>query len=164
MLKQLFLPVCAAAFIFTAFDAGAQAADRILVENTARRMTLFDGGGALKSYRIALGFEPDGAKRQQGDGRTPEGIYRISGRKARSRFHRALLISYPNARDSEQARLRGVSPGGNIEIHGLPKWMHYVGSAHALMNWTDGCIGVTNQEIEEIWNLVPDGALVEIKP
>ena len=127
-------------------------------------MTVFSDGAPVKTYRIALGFEPVGPKRRQGDGKTPEGIYRISARIPQSKFHRALLISYPNFMDAEQARRRGLPPGGNIEIHGLPGWMGWVGSAHALMDWTDGCIGVTNQEIEELWNLVPNGTLVEIKP
>ena len=140
------------------------AADRIVIEKGARRLTLFSGSRKLKVYRIALGANADGRKQQEGDGRTPEGTYVIDSRNQASAFHRALHISYPNAEDRRRARRLGVSPGGAIMIHGLPKGMGAIGKAHLLRDWTRGCIAVTNEEIEEIWRLVPNGTPVVIKP
>ncbi|HKY63831.1 MAG TPA: L,D-transpeptidase family protein [bacterium] len=137
-------------------------ADRILIEKAARKMTLFQGTEALKVYRIALGREPIGPKKEQGDGKTPEGRYTIDGRNPQSAFHLSLRISYPNAADRTQAAERGVKPGGQIMIHGLPNGMPDFGGT--LYDWTDGCVAVSNAEIEEIWKLVPNGTAVEILP
>ena len=111
-----------------------------------------------------MGGDPVGAKTQHGDHKTPEGGYVLDRRNANSKFHRALHISYPNAKDREQARKRGVAPGGDIMLHGLPNGYGAIGGAHRLKDWTDGCIAVTNEEIEEIWRLVPDGTPIEISP
>jgi murein L,D-transpeptidase YafK len=142
----------------------ATVADRIVIEKSARTLSLFSGDRKVKTYRIALGSNPRGPKQQEGDGRTPEGAYRIDGRKKDSAFHRALHISYPNARDRRRARQLRVSPGSAIMIHGLPKGMGALGKAHSLRDWTQGCIAVTNEEIEEIWRVVPNGTRVVIKP
>ena len=139
-------------------------ADRIVVLKAARKLSLYHGDRLLKTYQVALGRNPKGHKEQEGDGRTPEGRYVIDSRKRDSSFHRALHISYPNAEDRRRARRRGVSPGGAIMIHGLPNATPLVGKAHLLRDWTDGCIAVTNAEIEEIWRVVPNGARIEIKP
>ncbi len=135
----------------------ARQADHIRVDKSERRMQLLRDGRVLRSYRIRLGDAPTGHKHQQGDERTPEGGYRISGRNPASRFHLSLRVSYPNEADRRQARLRGVDPGGDIMIHG--------GSRALLpLDWTDGCIAVTNEEIEEIWSLVPTGIPIRIDP
>jgi murein L,D-transpeptidase YafK len=139
-------------------------ADRVLIEKAARKLTLYRGQNVMRAYRIALGGHPTGKKQCQGDQRTPEGRYIIDGRNRNSRYHRSLQISYPNAADREAAQKRGCSPGGDIMIHGLPKGYGWVGKLHTTSDWTLGCIAVTNQEIEEIWNLVPDGTLVVIHP
>jgi murein L,D-transpeptidase YafK len=139
-------------------------ADRILVEKSARTLSVFRGDTLLKTYKVALGRNPKGPKQREGDGRTPEGTYVIDSRKADSKFHRALHISYPNAEDRRQARLRRVSPGGAIMIHGLPNGMGALGKSHLMRDWTDGCIAVTNTEIEELWRLIPNGTRIEIKP
>jgi murein L,D-transpeptidase YafK len=139
-------------------------ADRIIVHKNARTMELTQAGQVIKSYKIALGGEPVGAKTKQGDHRTPEGVYVINGRNAHSQFHRSLHISYPNAGDKERARKLGVAPGGDIYIHGLPNGYGFIGSAHRARDWTNGCIAVTDQEIEEIWQLVDNGTPVEIRP
>lgn len=139
-------------------------ADFVLIEKRARRMSLYRGGVALKTYRIALGRAPVGKKTTDGDGRTPEGNYVIDRRKANSRYHRALHVSYPNADDRRQAAARGVSPGGDIMIHGLPRQFATVGPLHVNRDWTLGCIAVTNQEIDEIWRAVPNGTPVRIVP
>ena len=127
-------------------------------------MELMRAGQVLKTYKIALGGEPVGAKTMQGDHRTPEGDYVINSRNTHSQFHRSLHISYPNAADRERARKLGVAPGGDVYIHGLPNGYGFIGAAHRARDWTDGCIAVTDQEIEEIWKLVDDGTPVEIRP
>jgi murein L,D-transpeptidase YafK len=139
-------------------------ADRIVVEKSARTLSVFRGSVLLKTYKVALGPNPKGHKEREGDGRTPEGIYTIDSRKRDSAFHRALHISYPNAEDRRNARRRRVSPGGDIMIHGLPNGMGATGKAHVLRDWTNGCIAVTNDEIEELWRVVPNRARIEIKP
>jgi len=139
-------------------------ADTILVEKAARLLTLYRDGQRIKSYRISLGGKPVGPKVRQGDLRTPEGRYRIALRNEQSRFHRALRISYPNTHDLRRAQSLGVSPGSDIMIHGLGERFAWLGRQHYLADWTEGCIAVTNEEIEEIWRLVPDGAGVLILP
>lgn len=139
-------------------------ADRIVIEKHDRRLTTYRAGAPIKTYRIALGFSPVGHKTREGDGKTPEGVYVIDGRLARSQFHRALHISYPNAADREAARRAGVDPGGAIMIHGLGNGWGWLDAAHRLTDWTAGCIAVTNEEIEELWAAVPDGTPVEIRP
>jgi len=142
----------------------AKQADRIVIEKGKRTMTLMSGSTVLKTYKVALGGQPVGAKQRIGDHKTPEGLYVVDQKKAASQFHRALHISYPNARDKENARKLGVSPGGDVEIHGLGAKYGWVGAAHRQMDWTDGCIAVTNEEIDEIWPLVAVGTPLEIKP
>lgn len=139
-------------------------ADRIVVHKKSRTLELMHAGQVLKTYKIALGGEPVGPKTRQGDHRTPEGVYVIDSRNSQSQFHRSLHVSYPNAEDKERAREMGVSLGGDIFIHGLPNGYGWVGAAHRARDWTDGCIAVTDQQIEEIWRLVDNGTLVEIRP
>jgi murein L,D-transpeptidase YafK len=141
-----------------------QRVDHIVIFKSKRTMLLMSGNKVLKTYKVALGGQPVGAKERVGDHKTPEGEYIVDARKSQSQFHRALHISYPNAADRERARKLGVSPGGEIEIHGLPARYAWIGAAHRQMDWTDGCIAVTNIEIEEIWPLVAVGTRVEIKP
>ena len=142
----------------------SQRVTKILVEKCRRRMTLFGDGGAMHMYDVALGSSPVGHKQQEGDGRTPEGNYAVDFKNARSRFHLSLRVSYPRPEDRERARQHGVPPGGDIMIHGLPRGLGWLGALHLVRDWTDGCIAVTNQEIEEIWALVDTGIPIEIKP
>ena len=139
-------------------------ADRILVEKQARRLTLLSKGEVLKIYKIALGGNPIGPKERQGDNKTPEGTYVIDGRNKGSRYHLSLHVSYPNERDRKRAKELGVSPGGDIMIHGIKNGLSWVGDAHAGVDWTKGCIAVTDEEIEEIDRLAPNGTIVEIRP
>jgi murein L,D-transpeptidase YafK len=139
-------------------------ADKIVIEKAARNMTLYNKDKVIKTYAISLGGEPVGAKQQQGDHKTPEGTYLISGRNASSKFHRSLRISYPSAADRERAKKARVDPGGDIMIHGLPNGWGWLGSGHLRSDWTDGCIAVTDKEIEEVWELVLNGTTVIIKP
>jgi murein L,D-transpeptidase YafK len=139
-------------------------ADRVLVLKQQRKLELLSHGKVIKSYKIALGGSPIGPKTQQGDHRTPEGLYVLDSRNAHSQFYKSIHISYPNARDHAAAREKGVSPGGDVFVHGLPTGYGYVGAAHRLRDWTDGCVAVTNQEIDEIWQAVRDGTPIEIRP
>jgi tetratricopeptide (TPR) repeat protein len=138
--------------------------DRILIEKSARRLMLISQGEVLKSYKIALGGDPIGPKERKGDNKTPEGTYVIDARNKDSRFHLSLHVSYPNERDKKRAKELGVSPGGDIMIHGIKNGFSWVGDAHAGVDWTKGCIAVTDQEIEEIEKLAPNGTIVEIRP
>jgi murein L,D-transpeptidase YafK len=139
-------------------------ATTIVVEKEARRLTLLRDGSALKAYDVSLGSAPIGHKLQEGDGRTPEGRYEVDFKNSRSRFHLSLRVSYPNTRDRESARQRGVAPGGDIMIHGLPRGLGWLGKLHRLRDWTDGCIALTNREIEEVWAMIDTGTAVEIRP
>jgi murein L,D-transpeptidase YafK len=138
--------------------------DRILVEKSKRALTLLDGTKVVKTYKVALGRNPQGAKDRQGDHRTPEGTYSIDVKKPDSRFHKALHISYPSQADREHAQKLGLSPGGDVEIHGLGSMWGWLGAQHRRIDWTDGCIAVTNEEIDEIYPLIKVGTPVEIRP
>ncbi|MFA7405555.1 MAG: L,D-transpeptidase family protein [Pelobacteraceae bacterium] len=138
--------------------------DRILIEKKERRLTLISRGKVLKTYQIALGGNPNGPKERQGDNKTPEGSYVIDSRNRNSRYHRSLHVSYPNEKDRKLANQRGVSPGGDIMIHGIKNGFSWVGDLHSEVDWTKGCIAVTDEEIEEIDTLAPNGTKVEIRP
>jgi murein L,D-transpeptidase YafK len=151
--------------VFLAVSAPDQSqANHILIVKSKRTMTVMRGTKILKTYRVALGTVPLGAKEKQGDHKTPEGTYLIDKKNAYSQFHLALHISYPGADDRARAKRLGVNPGGDIMIHGLPSQFAFLGALHRQTDWTDGCIAVTNPEIEEIWRLVPIGTTVEIRP
>lgn len=139
-------------------------ADRVLVVKSARTLSLLNHGHVLKVYKVALGGDPIGAKTRQGDHKTPEGIYVLDRRNEHSKFYRAIHISYPNAQDREHARALGASPGGDIMLHGLPNGYGWIGKGHRARDWTDGCIAVTDEEIDEIWRAVPNGTVIEIRP
>jgi murein L,D-transpeptidase YafK len=139
-------------------------ASLVIVAKAKRTLSLYAGGRAIRTYHVALGTNPVGPKRQSGDRRTPEGRYLIDFRKADSQYHRSLHVSYPIAADREAARRRGVSPGGDIFVHGLPNGMQDRERPRLASDWTWGCIAVTNAEIEEIWRLVPNGTPIEIRP
>jgi len=139
-------------------------ADRVVVLKKQRTLQLLSQGKIIKTYKVALGGDPVGPKERQRDHKTPEGVYVLDSRNAHSQFHRAIHISYPNARERAAARAKGVSPGGDVFVHGLPNGYGFVGASHRLKDWTDGCIAVTNQEIDEIWDAVPDGTPIEIRP
>ncbi len=142
----------------------SEKADRLVVNKSKRELLLYRRDAVIRSYKIALGKNPVGTKMRKGDGKTPEGTYSISGRNVASAYYRSLRVSYPNAGDRERARRQGVDPGGDIMIHGLPNGQGYIGAAHRFTDWTDGCVAVTNAEIEEIWRLVSDGTPVQINP
>jgi murein L,D-transpeptidase YafK len=141
---------------------GCSQADRVVILKQEHVLKLMCAGRVLKEYRVALGRGGEGPKVREGDGRTPEGDYIVDKKISQSRFHLALHLSYPNGQDRERAAKLGVSPGGSIEIHGLRNGLGWLGNLHRLVDWTNGCIAVTNPEIEEIWKLVPVNTPVEI--
>jgi murein L,D-transpeptidase YafK len=138
-------------------------ADKVIVLKRERKLLLMQDGKTLKTYPIALGANPTGTKTHQGDHRTPEGHYTLDRHNAHSQYHRSLHISYPNAEDVARAHKLGLSPGGDIFIHGLPNGYEPAAN-EAPDDWTDGCIAVTNSEIDEIFRAVLDGTPIEIKP
>ena len=138
--------------------------DQVVVYKHDRKLILLSKGKEVNSYKIALGGVPVGPKTRQGDHRTPEGSYVLDSRNPSSHYYRAFHISYPNAKDIAAAKKLGVSTGGDIMLHGLGKEYGWVGSAHTLHDWTDGCVAVTNEEIDELWKLIRVGTPIEIKP
>jgi murein L,D-transpeptidase YafK len=145
-------------------SAPEQKADSVLILKKDHVLELLAGGKVIRTYKVALGRGGLAPKEREGDGRTPEGHYFIDTRNAESHYHRALHVSYPDTEDRKRAAELGVSPGGAIMIHGLPNGMGWLGGSHRLYDWTLGCIAVTDEEIDEIWNLVPAGTPVEIRP
>lgn len=143
---------------------GRLTADSIVVEKAARKMTLFHRGDSVAVFLVALGRNPVGHKERQGDGRTPEGVYRIAGHNPGSRYHLSLAVSYPSAADRAAAARRGVRTGGNIMLHGLPPAFSHYGADHRAWDWTEGCIALTDSEIREVYGAVRDGAAIQIKP
>jgi murein L,D-transpeptidase YafK len=141
-----------------------QKADSILILKKDHVLELLQGGKVIRTYKVALGQGGLAPKEREGDGRTPEGHYIIDSRTAESHYHKALHVSYPNSEDRKRAAKLGVAPGGAIMIHGLPNGKGYIGAAHRLYDWTLGCIAVTDEEIDEIWDLAPIGTPVEIRP
>ena len=145
-------------------SAETQKADSILILKKDHVLELLAGGKVIKTYKVALGRGGLAPKDREGDARTPEGNYVIDARNGDSHYHRALHVSYPNAEDRSRAANLGVSPGGAIMIHGLPNGMGRIGAAHRLYDWTLGCVAVTDDEIDQIWELAPIGTPVEIRP
>ena len=139
-------------------------ADSIVVEKGNRRLTLYYRGVAVRKYRVALGRNPVGDKVSIGDYKTPEGVFWIVGRNPFSKFYKSLEISYPDSSHAANAAKLGVNPGGNIMIHGLPLHQAKLGASHVLTDWTEGCIAVTNDEVDELWRAVEPFAVIEIKP
>ena len=168
ILLAVFLIIGATAIFFFAHQdrkvlPAGTTIDRILVEKSERKLSILRGGKVLKTYHVALGRNPIGAKEQEGDNKTPEGIYTIDYRNPKSEYHLALHISYPSAEDITRAAQRGVNAGFDIMIHGLPNGQDRIGAAHRQKDWTAGCIAVTDEEIDELYRVTPDGTTIEIR-
>ena len=138
--------------------------DKLVLEKSERRLAAYAGGKPVRVYLVALGENPVGHKEFEGDKRTPEGAYSISGKHADSAYHRSLNISYPNDRDRARAEKLGKNPGGEIKIHGLAPEYASVGRFHRLTDWTFGSVAVTNEEIEELFRHTPVGTPIDILP
>lgn len=136
--------------------------DKILVEKNKRKMHVYSEGKKLKSYTISLGFRPKGKKHFEGDGKTPEGKYFIVSKNTRSIAHKSFGISYPNAADKKYAAQRGKSAGGHIMIHGMMNGLGYWGKFHRFIDWTGGCIAVTNSEMDDLFQHVEVGCEIKI--
>lgn len=164
LLALLCLTLTAAVQATTTPSRGDRPIDKVLVVKSERKLHLLSRGEALKSYRISLGKQANGAKQHEGDRRTPEGLYWIDWRKTSEKYQLSLHISYPNARDLTKARDQGVPPGGMIMIHGTPQDEEYPEWFFHTLDWTEGCIALKNDDMYEVWSLVKDGTLIEIRP
>lgn len=154
-------------FLFILFISSGQASGNkytLVVYKSKRVMHILKNNKVVKTYKIVLGGDPIGHKQFYGDQKTPEGTYKISGKNPNSQFHKSLRISYPSEKDKKYAQSQGKDAGGDIMIHGLGKSFSWLGKSHVLRDWTLGCIAVTNQEIEEIYNLIPVGAPITLHP
>jgi murein L,D-transpeptidase YafK len=174
----IFRLACAGVALFAlqpaAADAGRQTArltlpappkaDRVVVLKQDRSLVLMQGDRVLRVFRIALGRYATGPKRREGDARTPEGEYTLDFKLQDSAFYRAIHISYPNPQDIAHARTQGVEPGGKIMIHGLPNNMSAARVGHPVIDWTQGCIAITNREMDILWRMVDEGTPIEIHP
>jgi len=138
--------------------------DKIVVEKSDRKLTVYEKGKVVKTYSISIGKIPQGAKEVEGDMKTPEGLYVINDKNSNSGYHKNLGISYPNNDDIERAEKLGKSPGGLIKIHGIKNGYGWIGRLHLLKDWTLGCIAVTDKEIDELYKMVPIGTPIEIRP
>jgi murein L,D-transpeptidase YafK len=140
------------------------AVDHLVVHKADRRMSLMRGEAIVRTYKIALGLNPVGTKERSGDFRTPEGTYRLVRRNPRSDYFLSMQVSYPNEADLKHARRNHWDTGGSIMIHGLPNQLKHDPSYYENVDWTDGCIAVSNADMLEIWLLTPDNAPIEILP
>lgn len=136
--------------------------DLVKVDKSANKMYLLEGDKIVKEYHVALGANPKGHKQQEGDERTPEGTYTLDYKKEDSAFYRAMHISYPNQQDIESAKKRGVPPGGFIMIHGQKNGLEWMTAISQNFNWTNGCIALTNTEMDEFMKLVATGTKIQI--
>ena len=138
--------------------------DLLVVEKSKHIMMAYSAGKLLKTYQISLGDAPVGHKEFEGDEKTPEGFYTINAKNDKSGYHKNLGVSYPNANDVAHAKALGLSPGGDIKIHGIRNGLGIINKFQRLFNWTNGCIAVTNSEVDELYESVKIGSSIEIQP
>ena len=144
--------------------ASAQKADAVLVIKGESRLYLMNKGKRSESFHVTFGAEPTGHKQVRGDERTPEGHYTLGYKNSSSKFYKSIHISYPNAKDRENARRLGVDPGGDIMIHGQANGWEWASPLVQLFSWTDGCIALTNRDMDRVWAAVDPGTPIEIRP
>ncbi len=155
------------ALISSLFAEPIMLADRVILKKSTRMLYLYSGGEISARYHISLGKEPEGAKAFEGDMRTPEGTYRLDWRQLSKQYNKSIHISYPNEKDKAYAKQFGMSAGGMIMIHGTPHiWdiSPFGDWFPMLLDWTEGCIAMSNDDIEEVWERVPDGTPITIVP
>jgi murein L,D-transpeptidase YafK len=148
----------------SSLSAEVPIADEVVVRKSERRLYLLRHGEVLRSYRVALGLMPEGPKERSGDFRTPEGRYQLTRRNSRSDYFLSIQVSYPNAEDLRRAQRDHVNPGGSIMVHGLPNYQRHPPDYYAAADWTDGCIGMSNSDMVELWLMVQDNTPIEIRP
>ncbi|MEQ6289966.1 murein L,D-transpeptidase family protein [Vogesella sp. GCM10023246] len=153
-----------AALLFTAAATALPQADLVLVDKRAQRLYLYQGQRLLAAFPVAFGGQPQGHKQQEGDGRTPEGRYLLDDKKADSGYYKAIHISYPNAADRAAAAARGVSPGGQVMIHGQRNGFGWAAALTQRVNWTNGCIALRNADMQQVWQAVAPGTPIVIRP
>ena len=150
--------------VFAGVATPGQTADRVLVIKSKERLYLIRNDEVFASYHVVFGANPKGHKQQQGDERTPEGHYTLGYKNAHSSFYKSIHISYPNREDRIRARERGISPGGDIMIHGQANGWEWISPFSRFFNWTDGCIALSNRDMDAVWDAVPSGTPIEIRP
>jgi len=153
-----------AIFLFSGLAYSEQPADFVLVVKSESRLYLIREGQEVASFKVAFGSNPQGHKQQQGDERTPEGRYTLDYKNANSAYYKSIHISYPNAKDRENARKRGVDPGGHIMVHGQRNGYEVFSVFAQLFNWTNGCIALSNRDMDVVWQTVNPGTPIEIRP
>jgi murein L,D-transpeptidase YafK len=164
---NVIVKIIATAFVFLLYAGTAhseQTADRVLVEKSKSRLYLMREGEAFASFRVAFGSNPKGHKQAQGDGRTPEGRYILDYKNAGSAFYKSIHISYPDVKDRKEALKQGVDPGGDIMIHGQKNGYGRLSFLVQRFNWTNGCIALSDRDMDLVWNAVKPGTPIEIKP
>ena len=169
MIRTITLTIIGAILLITQTESASSSIhipdnsiNTIIVYKADRKLELRSDNNVIKTYRIALGKNPIGHKKRQGDNKTPEGTYKISGKNPNSKFHKSLRISYPNEQDILCAKNNCVNPGSDIMIHGLDKKSSWIGKAHVARDWTQGCIAVSNDEMDEIYRTIKVGATIQI--
>lgn len=150
--------------LFSGVVYSVEKADRVLVDKSDSRLSLIRDNAVIASFPVKFGANPKGHKQQLGDERTPEGNYTLGYKNAGSSFYKSIHISYPNAKDREVARKLGVSPGGDIMIHGQPNGWGSYSFIMQFFNWTDGCVALTNSDMDVVWDAVDPGTPIEIRP
>jgi murein L,D-transpeptidase YafK len=157
-------PLPTSALLTPSVEPALPMADRVLVSKAERKLQLLRNGEVLRTYKIALGLRPEGHKEFEGDFRTPEGVYHLSRRNPNSEYFLSIQIDYPNDRDVARARRQGVRPGGAIMIHGQPNVPRKPRDYYSNVDWTEGCIAVSNSDMVEIWLMTPPDTPIEIRP
>ena len=163
--RGLWVALLVLPLIHTAVGASeVQKADAVLVVKSEKRLYLLDEGEAFASYHVTFGEDPKGHKERRGDGRTPEGRYVLDYKNSQSSYYRSIHISYPNAQDRRVAKQLGADPGGDIMIHGQPNGWGWAGFVLQTISWTDGCIALTDSDMDHVWQAVDPGTPIEIRP
>ena len=157
-------PLPSSALVSSGVEAALPLADRVIVHKAERKLELLRNGGVLRTYRISLGLRPEGHKQSEGDYRTPEGTYHLTRRNPNSDFFLSIQVDYPNDQDIARARRQGVRPGGAIMIHGQPNVPRKPRDYYSNVDWTEGCIAVSNSDMVEIWLMTQPDIPIEIRP
>lgn len=159
---KLYLIIALAFFNY--HSQAQQLADKVIVEKANRILKLVKDDKVIASYHIALGGSPIGHKEQEGDEKTPEGLYSLDFKKPDSAYYKAIHISYPNAEDSKNAKKKGVTPGGAIMIHGQKNGYGAFAAMTQQYDWTLGCIALSNEDMDAVWKSIKIPTPIEIKP
>jgi murein L,D-transpeptidase YafK len=162
--RTFLVSVTAAIVLCSTLGIAGEKADRVVVEKTTSKLHLMRDGEVFASFRVAFGKNPKGHKERQGDGRTPEGKYTLDYKNPNSSYYKSIHISYPNSADRQHARKLGVDPGGDIMIHGQPNGKEFFTAITQLFNWTNGCIALSNADMDRVWEAVDIPTPIEIKP